>query len=212
MGITAGPSYTTEQGFVISPLYLSITNMRFNLLPGGTFQTIFTVQAFKSREDKHLGRAPIPLPSHLELAESFIQSKDFFRKSVFQIGYEAAKVRWAISGYVLNDVFEEGQPGGAEYIYNSTGFNIDGYNSEGFGVDGFNSSGFDNDGYDRDGYNAQGYNRDGYNRLGYDQDGYDRDGYNAQGYDKDGYDREGYDIAGIDKDGNPRPSSLTDQP
>lgn len=220
MGITAGPSYTTEQGFVISPLYLSITNMRFNLLPGNTFQSIFTVQAFKSREDKHQGRAPITLPSHLQLAESFIQAKDFYRKSVYQMGYEAAKTRWAISGYSLTDVFEPGQPHGTQYIYDASGFNIDGFNSEGYGTDGFNSSGFNVQGYDRDGYDAQGFNAEGYTRAGYDRDGYDRNGYNELGFDRqgfnssgynsvgldrDGYDVNGYDINGLDRNGNPRP-------
>lgn len=191
MGITAGPSYTTEQGFVISPLYLSITNMRFNLLPGNTFQAVFTLQAFKSREDKHLGRAPIYLPSHLQLAESFIDAKDFYRKSVYQMGYEAAKTRWTISGYTLQDIFEEGQPHGTQYIYDVSGFNVDGFDSNGFTADGFMASGFNAQGYDRDGFDAHGFNAQGFNRAGFDINGYDRDGY---------------DTFGIDRAGNTRPT------
>lgn len=227
MGITAGPSYTTEQGFVISPLYLSITNMRFNLLPGNTFQSIFTVQAYKSREDKHLGRAPISIPSHLQLAESFIQAKDFYRKSVFQLGYEAAKTRWAISGYLLEDVFEPGQPHGTQYIYDVSGFNVDGFNAAGYKEDGFNAAGFNAQGYDRDGYDAQGFNLEGYNRAGYDRDGFDRNGYNSfgfdrdgynsagfnsSGFDRDGYDVDGYNVNGVDRDGNLRPPPSAPEP
>ena len=229
MGITAGPSYTTEQGFVISPLYLSITNMRFNLLPQNTFQAIFTVQAYKSREDKHMGRAPISIPSHLQLAENFIHAKDFYRKSVYQLGYEAAKIRWALSGYSLQDIFEEGQPHGTQYIYDVSGFNIDGFNAAGFAADGFNAAGFNTQGYDRDGFNGEGYNAEGYNRLGFDRDGYnaegynslgfDREGYNSSGYnsvgfDKDGYDVDGYDVNGLDRNGNlrPQPSAPESQP
>lgn len=192
MGITAGPSYTTEQGFVISPLYISITNMRFNLLPGNKFQCVFTLQAYKSRDDKHLGRAPISIPSHLQLVESFIDTKDFFRKSVFQMAYEAAKVRWSLSGYALDDIFEEGQPGGTEYIYNSNGFNVDGFDEAGYKVDGYNKYGFHRNGYDREGFNAEGIDQDGFNRMGYDAEGYDRDGYN---------------VAGVDRNGNSRPAS-----
>lgn len=220
MGITAGPSYVTEQGFVVSPVYLSLTSYRFQRVPDGKFQSVFTVQAYKSREDKAAGRAPLNLPGYLANAECILQYADFYRKSIFALGYDAAKAAWQAAGFVVEDILEPGQPGPSEYIYNSSGFDIDGFNAAGFNADGFDREGFNVDGYDRDGYgrdgfNAQGYDRQGYGRDGFDvegydrynfdREGYDRAGFNREGYDREGYNAQGYNAEGLDRDGNPRP-------
>ncbi len=221
MGITAGPTYVTDQGFEVAPVYLSLNSYRFQRLSDGKFQCVFGIQGFKSREDKVAGRAPLNLPAYLSVAESFLGILDFYRKSIFAHGYDAAKRRWQDAGYVVEDIHEEGQIENFEYIYNATGWDVDGFNPQGYDAEGYDRTGFNAQGYDRDGYDRQGYTIDGYDRGGYDRDGftaegydrygydregYDRDGYDRTGYDKDGYDRSGYNAEGLDRDGNPRPT------
>jgi hypothetical protein len=220
MGITAGPTYVTDQGFEVSPVYLSLNSYRFQRLPDGKFQCVFGIQAFKSRDDKVAGRAPLNLPTYLSVAESFLGSLDFYRKSIFAHGYDATKKRWQSSGYTVTDIHEPGQIGDFEYIYNAQGYDVDGFNPQGYDTEGydrtgFNAEGYDRNGYDRTGYDVEGYDRfgydrdgytkEGYDRFGYDREGFDRDGYDRAGYDKDGYDRAGYNAEGFDRDGNPRP-------
>lgn len=221
MGITAGPSYTTDQGFVVSPVYLSLTSYRFMRLPDAKFQCVFSIQAFKSREDKKAGRAPLTIPTALSNAESFLTYADFYRQSMFAHGYDAAKRLWQSAGFTVEDVQEPGQPGATQYIYDASGYTIDGFNSAGYDSQGFDSGGFNVDGYDREGYdrtgfNSQGYDRQGYGRDGFDKDGfdrynfdrdgYDRAGFNREGYDREGYNAQGYNAQGLDRDGNPRPT------
>lgn len=194
MGIEVGPTYTTEQGFQVSPLYVSVTTFRLLLTPDGvTYHCMFEFQGYKSREDKQAGRSAIPLPRQHSFAETLINYRDFIRYDIFELAYKVAKN--AFGGYTVSDVYEPNQVNASTFCFNAQGIDMDGYNT----------AGFDKDGFNREGYNAQGYDRDGYDSSGYDVDGYDRNGFNQAGYDKDGYDMYGYNQAGFDKDGNPRP-------
>lgn len=203
-------SYTTESGFVLSPGYLSVTSFRLLICPDGAIQCAFAVQLYKSREDKHVGFSPIPLPISLATAECFIVWKDLYRQSLFGNAYDAVKRRWQSEGYSLQDVYEPGQPTATQYTYDLTGYNIDGFNasgydSEGYDRQGFNAEGFNRAGYDHEGYNRDGYDATGFNREGYDRDGYDRMGFNRDGWDREGFGRDGYNAQGLDRNGNPRP-------
>jgi hypothetical protein len=221
MGLTAGPTYTTEEGFEISPLYLSVSGFRFLQLSGSlNYQAVVYVEGFKSREDKYAGRKPIALPAYLANAEGFVSTLDFIRKGAFGVFYHIVKQVWTQAGYTVEDIKEMGQCDPQDFVFDCSGFNVDGfacsgYNRDGFDKDGFNKDGWDRwgynrqgydaDGYNRQGYNAQGFNKDGFNRFGYDAEGYDRDGYNNQGYNRAGFDRDGYNRFGLDVNGNPRP-------
>jgi hypothetical protein len=210
MGIEVD-SYTTESGFVVSPAYLNVTSFRLLICADGAIQCAFGIQLYKSREDKHAGRSPIVLPISLSTAETFIVWKDLYRQSLFGIAYAAAKARWQAEGYVVNDVYEPGQPTPTQYTYDLSGYNIDGFNSEGYDADGYDREGYDHDGYNASGYDQYGYNRDGYDASGFDRDGYDHDGYdrmgfNRDGWDRDGFGRDGYNAQGLDRNGNPRPT------
>ena len=210
MGIIAGPSFTTEQGFTLTTLYLSVNFYRFLTSQDGRMQCVFGVQAFKSREDKLSGRQPINLGPHLSTVESFVSQSDFYRKSVHGVAYSALKSRWASEGFTLQDVYESAQPGETQYVYDSNGFNIDGYNALGFNSAGFNNHGYNALGYNSAGYNALGYNAQGYNSGGFDSTGYTVDGYDMMGFNRDGWNRsgfgrDGYNQQGLDINGNPRP-------
>ena len=221
MGLTAGPTYVTEEGFEISPLYLSVSGFRFLQVQGSLqYQAVVYVQGFKSREDKFAGRKPITLPAYLANAESLVNTLDFIRKGAFGVFYDIVRKVWTAAGYVVHDVTEMGECRPEDYVYDCLGYTVDGYNSLGFDAngydkygfdkngidkDGYNRQGFDSEGYNRQGFNADGFNREGYNPFGYDKDGYDKDGYNNQGFNRAGFDREGYNRFGLDKDGNPRP-------
>ena len=111
MGITAGPTYISEHGFAISPLYLSINNMRLSLTSGGDFQCVFTVQGFKSHADKKAGRQPISLPQHLSLIDTFTNPTVFSTGNIFDFAYKTIKARWGSSGYEVNDLYDYGQDG-----------------------------------------------------------------------------------------------------
>jgi hypothetical protein len=223
MGLTAGPTYTTAEGFEISPLYLSVSGFRFLQVQGTlNYQSVVYVEGFKSREDKYAGRKPIVLPANLSNAEGFVTMIDFIRKGAFGVFYDIVKKVWAQAGYVVEDVVEMGQCKPQDYVFDCSGFNVDGFACNGFDREGFDKEGFNKDGIDRQGYNRQGYDKDGYNRkgfnsqgfnregfniFGYDADGYDKDGYNNQGYNRAGFDREGYNRFGLDVNGNPRPTT-----
>ena len=217
MGLIAGPSFTTEQGFVLTTLYLSVNFYRFLTSQDGRMQCVFGVQAYKSRDDKIAGRQPINLGPHLSTVESFVPQSDFYRLSVHGVAYNAVKSRWANEGYTVQDVHEGGQPGAAQYIYDSNGFNIDGYNVLGFNAAGFNNHGYNQQGYNMNGYNALGYNAQGYNSAGFNSTGYNEAGYDMMGFNRDGWNaagfgRDGYNQQSLDVNGNPRPAPPTMSP
>ena len=220
MGITAGPSFTTEQGFEVSPLYLSVNYYRLMTLPEGQTQCAFGVQGFRSREDKKAGRQPVVLPPALAMVESIAAPLDFFRLSIQGVAYAAIKARWNSLGYTISDVYESGQPTATQYVYDASGFNIDGFNSVGFNAQGFNNHGYNLQGYNAQGFNAlgynchgynsagfneQGFNAEGYNMMGYNAEGYNIAGYNSQGYNAQGYDVFGYNADGLNAEGQSRP-------
>lgn len=226
MGLTAGPTYTTAEGFEISPLYLSVSGFRFLQIQGTLkYHSVVYVEGFKSREDKYAGRKPIVLPANLSNAEGFVTMMDFIRKGAFGVFYDIVKKAWTQEGYVVEDVVEMGQCTPGNYVYDCSGFDVDGFNCSGFNVQGFgkdgfnkdgvdalgyNRAGFDKDGYNRQGYNKNGFNKEGFNIFGYDADGYDKDGYNNQGYNRAGFDRDGYNRFGLDVNGTPRPQVTMD--
>ena len=210
MGVTAGPSYTTETGFTVSPLYLRINFFRLLNVTDSVIQASFGIQAYRSLPDQESNHAPIALPLYLSTAEIFITPTDLLRQSLYGIAYGALKLRWAAEGYTMTDVFEEGQPRPHQYVYDASGFNIDGFNSLGFKPDGYDAAGYDKNGYnkagyDRNGYNILGFDGMGYNLAGYDSLGFDRFGFNSDGWDREGFGRDGYNAQGLDRLGNPRP-------
>jgi hypothetical protein len=217
MGIIAGPSFVTEQGFVLSNLYISVNFYRFLTTSDGRIQYVFGVQAFKSREDKLAGRQPIHLSTNLSTVEGFLYQIDFYRKSLQGLAYDAVKSRWASEGYVVEDIYEPSQPSSIEYIYNSQGygidgFNINGFNRAGFNAEGFNAAGYSVSGYNALGYNSQGFNSAGFNALGYNEAGYDIMGFNSDGWNPQGFGRDGYNQQALDIHGNPRPAMLPVSP
>jgi hypothetical protein len=109
MGITAGPTYITDHGFVISPLYLSINNIRLNFVGNGSYQCICNVQGFKSKEDKVAGRQPINIPHYLALMDTVTTSDQL--TNIFDFAYKIIKARWSAAGYQVDNVYDLGQPG-----------------------------------------------------------------------------------------------------
>lgn len=226
MGLTAGPTYITDEGFEISPLYLSVSGFRFLQVQGSLrYHAVVYVEGYRTREDKYAGRKSIVLPAYLANAEGFVNTLDFIRKGAFGVFYTLVKSTWTTAGYVVHDVEEMNQCKPEDYVFDCSGFNLDGFNCSGFnrdgydkygfnkdGVDiqGYNRQGYDSEGYTRDGFNADGFNREGFNPFGFDKDGYDRNGYNNQGFDRAGFDKDGYNRFGLDKNGNPRPTYSMD--
>ena len=206
MGITAGP-YTTEEGFTIPTVYLSIDCFRLlKALGSSDFGTLFVVNAYRSRDDKLAGRQALRMPAYLTNVEMFLSPDDFYKQTLYGYAYDRIKAVWTSAGYTVTDIHEAGQPYPTTYIYDASGFSFLGFNhlgwdSAGYGVDGFNASGYDREGYDRNGYNVSGYNRAGFNPEGFNVDGYDVMGFNAEGWDKDGYNRFGFNAAGFNRDG-----------
>ena len=109
MGITAGPTYITDHGFVISPLYLSINNIRLNFVGNGSYQCICNIQGFKSKEDKVAGRQAINIPHYLALMDSLTTSDQL--TNIFDFAYKIIKARWSAAGYQVDNVYDPGQPG-----------------------------------------------------------------------------------------------------
>jgi hypothetical protein len=211
MGITAGPTFTTDSGFILNEIYLSVNFFRMLTCPDGNIQCAFGVTAYMSRADKQAGRSPIPLNTTLSTIETFLTPIDFLRNSLHGVAYNAIKARWNSYGYTVTDVNEPGQEPSTFYTYNSSGFNVDGYNAEGFNESGFNAAGFGTDGYNTEGYDKYGFDRQGYNSSGFNENGYNAGGYDTTGFNKDGWDkdvfgRDGYNMEGLDREGNPRPS------
>ena len=111
MGITAGPSYTTDEGFVISPLYLSVNSMRFTVTADGDLHCVYTVRGYKSRADKKAGRNAINLPQNLSLMDTFVNSSVLASQNMYTVTYLAIKRTWGLAGFQVDDVIEPGQPG-----------------------------------------------------------------------------------------------------
>jgi hypothetical protein len=206
MGILVGPTYNTNEGFVIPWMYLDIQSLRFvTTLSGNTLSAVFVVSAYKSIEDKLAGAIPIRIPNNLSTAETFIHPSEFYLKTPYEIAYEQITLVWEAAGYEVQNVLEPDQPAPYTYIFNSSGYDYNGFNAQGLDKDGYDRNGFNAQGWDRDGYDKDGYNAAGFNRAGYDKNGFNAQGFNSMGYDKDGYDKDGYNMMGLDKDGNPRP-------
>jgi hypothetical protein len=111
MGITAGPSYTTDEGFVISPLYLSVNSMRFTVTADGDLHCVYTVKGYKSRADKKAGRNAINLPQNLSLMDTFVGSSVLATQNMYTVTYLAIKRTWGLAGFQVEDVHEPGQAG-----------------------------------------------------------------------------------------------------
>ena len=109
MGITAGPTYISDNGFAISPLYLSINNRRVNFVGNGSYQCICNVQGFKSKEDKAAGRQPITIPHYLAMMDSLTTSDQL--TNMFECAYKIIKARWSAAGYQVDNVYDPGQTG-----------------------------------------------------------------------------------------------------
>jgi hypothetical protein len=176
-------------------------------------QCSFGIQGYLSLPEQESNHATINLPLSLSTAEVFIQPDDLFRKSLYGIGYEALKTRWAAEGYTMTDVFEGDQPRPRQYVFDASGFDLDGFNSLGFKANGYDAAGYDSNGYNSAGYNRNGYNSlgfdaMGYNQAGYDSLGFDRFGFNSDGWDREGFGRDGYNAQGLDRQGNPRPVGM----
>jgi hypothetical protein len=114
MGITAGPSYTTDEGFVISPLYLSVNSMRFTVTADGDLHCVYTVRGYKSRADKKAGRNAINPPQNLSLMDTFVNSSVLANQNMYTVTYLAIKKTWGLAGFQVDDVIEPGQPGYVE--------------------------------------------------------------------------------------------------
>ena len=109
MGLTVGPSYTTEYGIVISALYLSIDFMRFMIDSNGNIQCTFTIQGFNSLVDKKNGRQSIHLPQNLAVITKSTRAGLLNKSSIYEFAYTAIKDLWVQTGYEINDVYEHGQ-------------------------------------------------------------------------------------------------------
>jgi hypothetical protein len=206
MGILAGPSFTTSQGFVLSTVYLSVNFYRFIPNLDGTMQCVIGLSAFKSRQDKYTGVEPISIPVSLSTIDVNIPQLEFYRKSLHGVAYDIIKDRWRANGYTFNDIYETNQPSPTQFVYDCSGFNIDGFANTGFNAQGYNSLGFNSAGYNAFGYDASGYNAagldlNGFNAAGYNTEGYNRMGFDKDGFNKDGYDRMGYNANGMNSDG-----------
>lgn len=204
MGVTIGPTYTTEHGIELTPMYISITNVRILPIGNGNFQLTYIFEAYKSREIKKNGGSPIQLTYGMNISDVIIPASEFATSSIFSIGYQTLQGKF--ENYIIDPIFEPGQIKLDDYKYNADGFDINGFNTQGYDKDGYdkdgyNSQGYDKDGYDQQGYNSQGYNKDGYNQQGYNSQGYNSQGYDSAGYNSAGYDINGYDIAGFDNNG-----------
>jgi len=219
MGITVGP-YTTDEGFVLSAMYLSVDSFRLvKTLSRDVLGCTFTVSAYQSRDSFRGGASSIKIPQHLANCEMFIRPNDFYSQTIYGLAYQRIKEVWESQGYTITDVHEPQQPSPTTYIYDASGYNFAGFNVNGLDLEGYNAQGFDSEGYNRQGYNVQGFNAQGFNAqgfgpdgfnaqgldyFGFNRDGIDKDGYNRQGYDAEGYNRQGFNAEGYDREGYDR--------
>ena len=207
MGITVGPSYTTDEGFVLTAMYLTVDSFRLvKTLSRDVFGCTFTVSAYQSRDSFHGGASSIKIPQHFANCEMFIRPNDFYSQTIYGLAYQRIKEVWESQGYTITDVYESQQPSPTTYIYNSSGYTFAGFNVNGLDTEGYNKQGYNTEGYNRQGYNAQGFNVQGFNAMGFGPDGlnaqgYDYFGFNREGIDKDGYTRQGYNTEGYNRQG-----------
>ena len=124
MGITVGPTYITDQGFEVSPLYLSLASTRILPLGNGNVQFTCMFNAYKSRDDKVAGRNPITLPYGQNIGEMIITNSQLNQTPFYTLVYNS--VQNVFSGYTLSNVFETDQIDYSQYIYNSNGYDING--------------------------------------------------------------------------------------
>ena len=106
MGITIGPNFTTDSGITLSSIYVTISSMRYTVTANGDLHSVFTVQAYKSREDKMAGRAPISLPQNLTFFDTFLNKSALQNGSLYTLAYEATKARFGLSGFQVTDVMD----------------------------------------------------------------------------------------------------------
>jgi hypothetical protein len=106
MGITIGPNFTTDSGITLSSLYITISSMRYTVTANGDLHSVFTVQAYKSREDKMAGRAPISLPQNLTFFDTFLNKNVLQNGNLYTLAYEATKARFGLSGFQVTDVMD----------------------------------------------------------------------------------------------------------
>lgn len=106
MGITIGPNFTTDSGITLSSLYITISSMRYTVTANGDLHSVFTVQAYKSREDKMAGRAPISLPQNLTFFDTFLNKNALQNGNLYTLAYEATKARFGLSGFQVTDVMD----------------------------------------------------------------------------------------------------------
>jgi len=199
MGVTIGPTYITEEGFEISPLYISLSSTRILPIGNGNYQLTFIFEAFKSRDDKKAGKSQIKLPYGMNVIDVIQQSSVFSQTTLFNIAYKSLEQRFG--SYNIEQILEAGQLDNREYKYNTQGYDIDGFNAQGFNALGYDINGFNIDGFNASGFNTQGYDLEGYNVGGYNTAGYNRQGFNMTGYNSAGYDMSGYDIYGFNAQG-----------
>ena len=106
MGITIGPNFTTDSGITLSSIYVTISSMRYTVTANGDLHSVFTVQAYKSREDKMAGRATISLPQNLTFFDTFLNKSALQNGSLYTLAYEATKARFGLSGFQVTDVMD----------------------------------------------------------------------------------------------------------
>ena len=207
MGITVGVSYTTNEGFVLSSMYLSVESFRLvKTLSNDVFGCTFTVGAYQSRDFLHSRVSSIHIPQHLANCEMFVRPNDFYSQTLYGLAYQRVKEVWEAQGYTITDVHESDQPTPTTFIYDSEGYTFAGFNVNGIDREGYNAQGYNAEGYNRQGYNAQGFNAQGFNSMGFGSDGFnaqgiDMFGFNREGYDAEGYNRQGYNAEGYNRFG-----------
>ena len=127
MGITVSP-YTTDEGFVLDTMYLSIESFRLvKTLSNDVFGCVFTVAAYKSRDALHAGVSPIKIPQHLANCEAFVRPTDFYTTTIYGIAYQRVKDVWFSHGFQIRDVQEPNQPSPTSFVYDSQGIQLRGF-------------------------------------------------------------------------------------
>ena len=116
MGITVGPTFTTDSGFTVEGLYISIDTLRYTITPDNDVHSVFTVQAFKSRDDKKNGCKSITLPQYLKSFDTFLDKNTLQSGNIFTIAYEIVRRAWAMAGFMIVDIIEPGQSGFVEPV------------------------------------------------------------------------------------------------
>ena len=132
MGFTATGSFTTPEGFLLSSIYVSIRTYTVHFMFNSRqLECTYITAAYKSFDDKEAGKQALTLSSALSVFRSYILPIEFYRQSFFGVGYAIVKGEWTTQGFTVDDVFEAGQPRPRQYIYDASGFNIDGFDISG---------------------------------------------------------------------------------